>query len=181
MLRWTRVSFCLFETPANVKASYPVWLRIFQRKKLSHSRVCLVVFADYHTGSWGFMQERCSSVCTLSRLFSPLSLSPSVHVQYTAYAWVCHSHAYATAYTVGGGDETPHPLPAWAASLARGALWEGGSGAVRGGTVKPDVDVLFAQAGQLRSQGLSCYICSRPQPQTNCLSEIKKTSERLGE
>lgn len=75
MLRWTRVSFCLFETPANVKASYPVWLRIFQRKKLSHSRVCLVVFADYHTGSWGFMWERRSSVCTLPGLFSPLSLS----------------------------------------------------------------------------------------------------------
>lgn len=29
-----------------------------------------------------------------------------------------------------------------------------------GGTAKPDVDVLFPQAGQLRSRGLSCYICS---------------------
>lgn len=30
------------------------------------------------------------------------------------------------------------------------------------GLPKPDVDVLFAQAGQLRSGGLSCYICSLP-------------------
>lgn len=54
--------------------------------------------------------------------------------------------------------------------VGREALW--GSGAVRGGTVKPDVDVLFAQTGQLRSQGLSCYICSRPQ--SKCLTEIKR-------
>lgn len=39
----------------------------------------------------------------------------------------------------------------------------GGSEAVRGGAAAPDVDVLFAQAGQLRSQGLSRDICSQPQ------------------
>lgn len=153
----------------------------YSRGKSFPTRECVWLFLQIITQGVGVSCERDAALCALSPVFSPRSLSPSVHVQYTAYAWVCHSHAYATAYTVGGGDETPHPLPAPAASLARGALWEGGSGAVRGGTVKPDVDVLFAQAGQLRSQGLSCYICSRPQPQTNCLSEIKKTSERLGE
>lgn len=56
------------------------------------------------------------------------------------------------------------------------------------GVAKPDADVLFAPAGQLRSQGLSRYICSQPQPptlssldqlcmlnnQTICLSGIKR-------
>lgn len=48
-----------------------------------------------------------------------------------------------------------------------------------GGTVKPDVDVLFAQAGRLGSQGLSCYICSQLRSYKNLLREKKKRLEDL--
>lgn len=49
----------------------------------------------------------------------------------------------------------------------------GGSEAVRGGAAMPDVDVLFAQAGQLRSEGLSLYICSPPQiPTFGALNQL---------
>lgn len=103
--------------------------------------------------------------------FYSLSMYLYVHIPYVSL-----SHTYTSTPTnCSMLGVMKHHIPFRSNSPAGlGALWKGGSGAVRGGAVKPDVDVLFAQAGQLRSQGLSRYICSKPQSYPNCVSEIKK-------
>lgn len=172
-----------------------MWLTIFQRKKLSESeclvsiRITFISMKMWQIITQGVGVSWKSRLCINTAVVIPterfclfshyLRIFLYMYGIYTKSAWIyvyVSSHTYTNTPTnrsVAGVMK--HHIPSHSNSLVgRGALWEGGSGAVRGGAAKPDVDVLFAQAGQLRSQGLSRYICSRPQPKTNCLNEIEK-------
>lgn len=120
-----------------IKVSYPTWLGIFQRKES---------FSVY-SENWSFSDA--VRECKLPLFLFATIASIRSCTDHTAYALVhtCARHLLKLRARSECGNTASSP--SWTGG---GSVWEGGSGAVTGGTAKPDVDVLFAQAGQLRSR-----------------------------
>lgn len=107
----------------------------------------------------------------LYAFFFSLSAYLSVYIQYIYNIYICtisfaHMHQHAHQPQHGWRDETPHPflfqLPTVLLEEERCEKEE--VELSEEGLQSRMWTFLFAQAGQLRSQGLSCYICSQLQP-----------------